>query len=92
VAVIPVGLVIPDLKIPRWEPCTALTGPGTTCGGTPSALYRRYCVVPSHERKVWLCPVHVSLAVSGGATCRECAARGGTSRVLLQRITEPIRM
>ena len=89
---IQVGLAIPDLRIPRMTPCTARTGPKEECGATPVSLYRRYCVVPSHERKIWICPVHANLVAAGLSMCRECADRGGVSPVLIQRLSEPIRL
>jgi hypothetical protein len=83
--------VIPDLGIPRGNPCSALTSPGTECGATPVSLYMRSCKTLSHTRKIWLCPVHAALAVSGGAICKECAERLGVSLVTLMRLTEPVR-
>jgi hypothetical protein len=91
-AVHQIGIQVPDLKIPRMTPCSAITGPDTTCGATPVSLYQRYCTVPSHARKIWICPVHVMLAAANAATCRECAARGGSSPVLLQRLSGPVRI
>lgn len=83
---------IPDLGIPRGYPCGALVAPKTECGVTPASLYRRSCGVLSHTRKIWLCPVHVSMAACGAAICQECAQRGGISLVHLERLSMPIRL
>lgn len=85
-------LAVPDLGILRMNPCSALTGPHDVCGATPASLYRRVCGVIQHTRQVWLCPVHAALAASGMAICKECAERGGMSLVLLERMTEPVRL
>lgn len=84
--------VVPDLKIIRMEPCSALVAPDAGCGATPASLYRRTCGVAEHDREIWLCPVHAALAVSGGAICRECASRLGVVAVKLERLTEPVRL
>jgi hypothetical protein len=94
-AVLEIALAIHDLKVPRAEPCSALllvAGPEIRCGATPGAKYLRQCGIVSHSRLIWLCPVHAALAVMGGATCRECARRGGSSPVVLHRLTEPLRI
>ena len=90
--VIDIGLAVARINIPRAEPCSALVLPKVECGATPASLYLRYCTVPSHARKVWLCPVHASLVSIGGSICRECASRGGVSPVLIVRLTEPVRL
>ena len=88
-----VGPAIPDLAIPRGNPCAAWTGPEATCGATPASLYHRTCGVISHGADIWLCPVHAGLAGSGMATCRLCAERGGRVRARIIRIaTEPVRL
>jgi hypothetical protein len=91
-ATLHLGLAIADLKLPRMEPCSAVVAPRIECGATPASLYRRYCTVPSHERKIWLCPVHASVVASNGSICRDCAERGGVSPVMLIRLTEPVRI
>jgi hypothetical protein len=91
-SILPVGPVIPDLHVPRMEPCSARISPILECGATPASLYSRYCTVPSHERKIWLCPIHAAIVATGGSICRECADAGGISPVLIVRITGPIRM
>ena len=91
-AVIPVSLAIPDLRIPRSYPCSAVVDWDTECGATPASLYRRSCGVVEHTREVWLCPVHVTMVAASMAICRECARRGGMRNVLLFRMTEPIRL
>jgi len=91
-ATLELGLAVADLKIPRMEPCSALVAPRTECGATPASLYLRYCTVPSHERKIWLCPIHASVVAANGSICRECAAAGGVSPVMLFRLSEPVRI
>ena len=86
-----IGIATADLRIVRMWPCSALVLSKTECGATPASLYRRYCVVPSHARKIWLCPVHAALVAAGGSICRECAAVGGTSPVLIERLSGPVR-
>jgi hypothetical protein len=92
VAILEISLAIPDLKVIRAHPCSALVNVGVTCGATPSSKYLRQCGTVSHSRLIWLCPVHAALAVSGGAICKECALRLGISRVTLHRLTEPLRI
>lgn len=87
-----IGLAVPDLRIPRWGPCSALVAPSISCGATPASRYARYCTVPSHVREIRLCPVHAALVASGGATCHECAQRGGISPVLIIRLSDPVRI
>lgn len=92
-AIIDLGLVIPDLKIFATYPCSAVVAPrGVECGATPASLYKRYCTVPSHERIIWLCPVHASVVAANASICRECAAMGGVSPVMLFRLSEPVRI
>lgn len=91
-AIITLGLVVPDLAIPRGFPCGAVTGPGLECGATPASLYWRECGVVSHSRKVWLCPVHAAMAICGASVCRECIGRGGIVwAVSVTRLSEPVR-
>lgn len=91
---LPVSLAVPDLRLPRAAPCSALVfaGQKIECGATPSSLYLRSCGVPSHERRIWLCPVHAAIAASGAALCRECGARAGVRAVRLVRLTAPVRL
>lgn len=91
-AVIPLSLYVPDLKVPRGDPCSALVAVDTTCGATPASKYLRQCGTVSHSRLIWLCPVHAALAVSGGAICKMCALRLGVTPVTLHRLTEPLRI
>lgn len=91
-AVHQIGLAVPNLGLPRIEPCSAIVAPETRCGGNPTSLYQRVCGVIGHDRNVWLCPVHAALAACGMAICSECAARGGSTPVILLRLTEPIRI
>ena len=82
---------IPDLKVFRAYPCSAIVAPDTGCGATPANLYRIGCGVLSHTREVWLCPTHATMAAVGGAICKACAARGGIAQVSIQLIGEPLR-
>jgi hypothetical protein len=84
--------LIPDLHVPRAYPCGAIVAPPAFhCGATPASLYLRVCGVAGHEQKVWLCPIHATMATHGAALCRECAKRGGITPVVLYRLTEPLR-
>jgi hypothetical protein len=87
-----IRLAIPDLNVPRMQPCSAVVAPRIECGATPASLYRRYCTVPSHERIIWLCAVHASVVVCNASVCRECADVGGVSPVLIVRLSEPLRI
>jgi hypothetical protein len=96
-ATIDIGLAIPDLKIFATYPCSAVVAPpahgfAIECGATPASMYRRYCTTPSHERVIWLCPVHASVVAANASICRECAEMGGVSPVMLFRLTEPVRI
>jgi hypothetical protein len=82
---------VPDLHVPRAYPCGAIVALGMECGATPASMYLRTCGVPSHERKVWLCPIHASIAACGGAMCQECVKAGGIVTVTLFRLSEPLR-
>lgn len=73
-------------------PCGAIVAPKIECGATPASLYLRVCGVVGHEREVWLCPIHATMAVCGGAICQECAKAGGIMPVKLFRLTEPLRI
>jgi hypothetical protein len=81
-----------DLRIPRMNPCSAKVSPVVECGATPSSLYRVYCLVPSHEREVWLCPVHAAISACGGSICRVCADNGGIGIARLYRVSELVRI
>jgi hypothetical protein len=87
-----VSPAIPDLRLARMYPCSAIIAPETECGATPASLYRRTCGVISHARNVWLCPVHAAIAACGGAMCQECARAGGIVTARLVRLSEPVRM
>src|SRR6516162_1567619 len=92
-SVIRLGLAIPDLRLPRVYPCSAITGLRTTCGATPTSLYHRTCGVASHGADIWLCPVHAAVVASGGGICRECAVRGGVAPAHVYRIQMiPVRL
>jgi len=82
---------IPDLRVPRADPCGAWKGDGNICGATPASLYRRTCGVPSHVRDIWLCGIHAAIVACGGATCHDCAVRGGASQARIIRLSEPLR-
>ena len=88
------GLAIPDMRLPRMQPCSALIFPakGIECAATPASKYRRFCSVATHKRIIWLCPVHAAMVVSGGTICRECAEHGGVEVVSLIRLSDPIRL
>jgi hypothetical protein len=90
-AILTLGLHIPDMKVIRADPCGAITAPELKCGATPASLYLRICGVPGHERRIWLCITHVLVASCGAAICQECASRGGVSPVSLFRLSEPLR-
>jgi hypothetical protein len=83
--------VVPDLKVVRAYPCSAIVDVGVECGATPAALYQRYCGVVGHDRKIWLCPIHATIAACGGAICQECAKAGGLVPVVLTLLSEPMR-
>jgi hypothetical protein len=90
---ISLGLYVPDLNVPRAEPCSALTGLTTMCGATPASLYHRTCGVASHGADIWLCPVHATLVAVGAAMCRMCADRGGVNAARVYRINMiPLRL
>jgi len=90
--IIPVSPLVPDLRVYRAHPCSAVTAPDTECGATPANLYRLGCGVLTHTREVWLCGVHATMAAIGGAICRECAQQGGITPVtIIVLLTEPIR-
>jgi hypothetical protein len=91
-AIIPIEPAIPDLHIPRWQPCSAKNGLNLICGATPASQYRKSCGVAAHEAYVWLCPVHATICATGGGMCKECADNGGVVAVQLVRLDEPIRM
>jgi len=90
--ILPLAPAIPDVHDERANPCSALAAPGKVCGATPCARYVRFCGVAGHMREVWLCPIHASMSVYGGAICRECAALGFARPVRLLRITETMRV
>jgi hypothetical protein len=95
-AVLDIGLIIPDLHVPRWQPCSAVDGYRSgkpKCGATPTELYHKSCKVPSHGMDVYLCPIHATLTACGGGICFLCAERGGLSRIRIYRInSEPLRL
>lgn len=86
-----VEIKLADLKLPRFMPCMAVTGPSCFCGASPTAEYIRFCQVPSHIGKVWLCPVHAMICASNLSICARCADRGGVSKVRVQRISPEVR-
>ena len=89
---IEISVATADLGISRMWPCSAITAPAIECGVTPASRYRRYCGVTSHERDIWLCPVHAMIVACGGSACRECVARGGlVSTVRIIRLDRPVR-
>ena len=95
--VISLGLAVPDLGVPRAYPCNAFTGADasaeTICGATPTSLYHRTCGVDSHGRDIWLCPIHAAIVASGGASCHDCAIRGGISVARVYRVVMiPVRL
>lgn len=88
-----VSPLIPDLKVPRANPCGALNMDEDICGATPTSLYRRVCSTPSHAREIWLCGVHAAIVACGGATCHDCAIRGGASQARIIRLDiNPLRL
>lgn len=92
-AIIELGLAIPDLVVSRMEPCSTMTTAITLCGATPTSLYHRTCGVDSHGADINLCPVHAALVASGAAMCKACAARGGVSAARIYRINMvPVRL
>jgi len=86
------GIFVPDLKVPRAEPCEAFSGGGNICGATPASLYRKSCGVPSHTRHVWLCGTHANMISCGAGSCHDCAIRFGVARVYIFRVSEPLRL
>jgi len=91
---LPLGFAVPDLRLPRVEPCTAVVAlSGAICGATPTSLYHRTCPVPSHGKDINLCPVHAALVASGFCMCRDCEIRGGVSQARIYRIVMlPVRL
>lgn len=82
-----------DLQVPRAMPCSAVIGPQSICGATPTSQYRRICVVVSHCDELWLCPVHAAIVAAGGAICRQCAINGGVVPVKIVRVINiPVRL
>jgi hypothetical protein len=81
-----------DLRIPRMNPCCAKVSATAECGATPASLYQVYCLIPSHTRETWLCPVHAAISACGGAQCRMCADNGGLGLIRLHRISGPVRV
>jgi hypothetical protein len=81
---------IPDLKVPRWEPCSARVDVIMLCGATPSAQYHRECGVVAHAADIWLCPIHAAIVATGGGICKLCADNGGVVMVSIARMTEPL--
>lgn|SRR5215469_16771867 len=88
------GFAVPDLRLPRAEPCTAVVDAhGRQCGATPTAQYHRSCPVASHGKDIWLCPVHAALVAAGACNCRDCEIRGGISQARIYRIVMlPVRL
>jgi hypothetical protein len=92
-AILQVGLAVPDLQEPRGIPCSAVTGLNITCGATPSSRYVRACGIESHQDDINLCPIHAAIAACGGALCRLCVIRGGIVAVRVFRISyAPLRI
>jgi hypothetical protein len=86
------GLYVPSLEVPRAEPCEAYVGQEVICGATPASLFRKTCGVESHSRNIWLCPIHAAVVACGGATCHDCAIRGGVAPIVrMYLISEPLR-
>jgi hypothetical protein len=84
--------VVPDLRVPRAHPCSALReSTRRECGVTPAQLYRVTCA-HRHSRDVWLCGVDAAVtskaAASGMAACRECASRGHRCPAALVTVPE----
>ena len=90
----PISPLVPDLRVARANPCGALNGKDeTVCGATPASLYERSCGIPSHAREIWLCGIHAAIVACGGATCHDCARRGGVSKARIRRIDwTPLRL
>jgi hypothetical protein len=88
-----IGLAVPDLLVPRAEPCSAVTGAQSMCGATPTSRYHRSCGVPSHGEDIWLCPVHAAVVAAGGAMCRRCVENGGVVQAKIVRLVMlPVRL
>jgi len=89
-----ISISLADLRVPRMRPCSAETNMlGLLCGATPTSLYRRTCDVPSHDEKVWLCPVHAMIVICGAAICKHCAERGGVTGITtIERLSMPVRI
>jgi hypothetical protein len=90
-AIFTISPAIPDLRVYRAYPCGAIVDVDVECGATPASMYQRACGVVGHDRNIWLCPVHATLAICGGAICQECAKAGGVMPVILTRLSEPMR-
>lgn len=92
-AILTLELAVPDLRVPRWNPCGALSGLKITCGATPSSQYIKMCGVASHTKEIWLCPIHAAIVACGGAICQDCAVNGGTVLVRVFRVNyTPLRI
>lgn len=92
-ALLTLELAVPDLKVPRWNPCGALSGLNITCGATPSSQYIRMCGVAEHTVEIWLCPIHAAIVACGGAICHNCAVNGGVVPVRVYRVNyTPLRI
>jgi len=84
---------VPDLRVPRWNPCGAMSFSGDRCGATPASQYLRTCGTASHNEEIWLCPIHAAIVACGGACCRACSVNGGVIAVRIYRIDpEPLRV
>ena len=79
-----VEIKLADLKLPRFMP-------SCFCGASPTAEYMRFCPVPSHIGKVWLCPIHAMICASNLSICARCAERGGVNKVIVQRLSPEVR-
>jgi hypothetical protein len=90
--VLSVGIALPDLNVPRGDPCGALSGLNTVCGATPCGRYIRSCGVESHSDEIWLCPIHAAIVACGGGICRKCALNGGVIPVKIYRLSSPLRI
>ena len=91
-ALLRIGLAVPDLGVPRGDPCGAISGLNIVCGATPSGLYVRACGVESHSEDIWLCPIHAAIVACGGGICRKCASNGGAIPVKIYRLSYPLRI
>jgi hypothetical protein len=92
-ALLSIGLAVPDLEVPRGDPCGAISGLNIVCGATPSALYiRSCCVTESHDHEIWLCPIHAAIVACGGGICKMCALNGGVIPVRIYRLSSPLRI